>query len=153
MSPDPPEQRLTRDLQDLFGKASAKIPPPVVRAMEADIREWEPGRRIVMAFPTLERYAGPTGFVQGGVLAAAFDNAFGPVAYTAVGRMVVSVGLSVSFVRPVPVSVGHFLVEAHLVEATRRFAFVRGEASRPDGKLVAACSSELVAAHEGDEIV
>lgn len=145
MSTDRPDERLARDLREIFGSEGAEIPPPVVRAMEAEIREWEPGRRVVMVFPTLERYAGPTGFVQGGVLAAAFDNAFGPVAYSAAGGLVVSVGLSVTFLRPLPVAAGRFTVEAELVDATRRFAFVRGEAQSPDGRLLATCTSELVA--------
>lgn len=146
MSEDTPAERLTRDLRELFGTDDAEIPPPVIRAMEAEVREWEPGQRVVMSFPTLDRYAGPTGFVQGGVLAAAFDNAFGPVAYTAAGTLVVSVALSVTFVRPLPVSAGRFDVDAELVEVTRRFAFVRGEARSPDGRLLATCTSELVAA-------
>lgn len=147
MSDAPPGERLIRDLKKLFG-SSADIPPPVVRAMEAEISEWEPGRRIVMRFPTLRRYAGPTGFVQGGVIAAAFDNAFGPVAYTAASRLVVSVALSVSFVRPLSVEEDHFTVEAQLVDVTRRFVFVRGQARTLGGRLVATCSSELVSVQE-----
>lgn len=144
MSDESADERLTRDLRELFG-SSPDIPPPVIRAMETEIREWEPGRRVVMTFPTLPRYAGPTGFVQGGVIAAAFDNAFGPVAYTAASTLVVSVALSVSFVRPLSVQEGHFNVEAELVEVTRRFVFIRGEARTLNGRLVATCSSELVA--------
>lgn len=136
-------ERLTRDLRELFG-SGPDIPPPVIRAMEAEISEWEPGRRVVMTFPTLPRYAGPTGFVQGGVIAAAFDNAFGPVAYTAASRLVVSVALSVSFVRPLSVEEGHFNVEARLVDVTRRFVFIGGQARTLGGRLVATCSSELV---------
>ena len=60
-----------------------------------------------------------------------------------------TVTLSVSFVRPLSVQEGHFTVEAELVDATRRFAFVRGEARRPDGRLVATCTSELVYVEPG----
>lgn len=148
MSPDTPVERLIRDLRELLGPGPELL-PPVVRDMEAEVREWEPGRRIVMGFPTLPRYAGPTGVVQGGVLAAGFDSAFGPVAYTAAGGLVATVTLSVSFVRPVSVEEGHFTVEAELVDATRRFAFVRGEARRPDGRLVATGTSELVSVGAG----
>jgi len=144
MSDESAGERLTRDLRQLFG-SGPEIPPPVIRAMETEIREWHPGRRIVMTFPTLSRYAGPTGFVQGGVIAAAFDNAFGPVAYTAARGFVVTVALSVSFLRPLAVEGGRFTVEAELVDVTRRFAFLRGEARNVEGRLVATCSSELVA--------
>lgn len=144
MSANTPGDRLMRDLRGILDDEDAELPPPVVRTMEAEVEAWETGRRIVLAFPTDAQYAGPTGFVQGGFLATALDNAFGPVAYTAVGEPVVSVGLSVSFVRPLPVSLDRFDVEAVLVDATRRFAFVRGEARIPDGRLVAAATSELV---------
>ena len=144
MSDESAGERLTRDLRQLFG-SGPDIPPPVIRAMKTEIEEWDPGRRVVMTFPTLPRYAGPTGFVQGGVIAAAFDNAFGPVAYTAASSLVVSVALSVSFVRPLAIQEEWFHVEAELVEVTRRFVFVRGEARTRNGRLVATCSSELVA--------
>lgn len=150
MSTDDPQQRLFADLSRLFGEADVVLPPPVVEAMGTRIEEWEPGERVVMSFPIRPEWAGPTGFVQGGMLGVAFDNAIGPVAYTAVGGLVVSVGLSLTFLRPLPTAQAaeedeRFTVEVHLVEATRRFAFCRGEARDARGRLLAYCTSELFA--------
>jgi len=147
---DDPHQRLFDDLRELFGDADLVLPPPVVEAMGTRIEEWEPGERVVMSFPVRAEWTGPTGFVQGGMLGVAFDNAIGPVAYTAVGGLVVSVGLSITFLRPLRVDPERaeeerFTVEVHLVEATRRFAFCRAEARDARGRLLAACTSELFA--------
>lgn len=139
----PSAEALGADLRELLGE-EPELPPPVVRAMEARVDEWERGRRVVMSFPTRTEYAGPTGFVQGGVFAAAFDNALGPVAYTAAEGLVVSTGLNVLFIRPLRVGASRLIVTAELVEATRRIVFVRGEAHDEDGRLLATCTSELI---------
>lgn len=156
MTDDSPQERLFADLRRLFDDADLMLPPPVVEALGTRVEEWEPGERVVMSFPVRPEWAGPTGFVQGGMLGVAFDNAIGPVAYTAAGRLVVSVGLSLSFLRPLSVDPDddgeeRFTVEVWIVDATRRFAFCRGEARDDQGRLLAVCSTELFAPGKGGE--
>ena len=136
-------ETLFADLRETLGEGP-ELPPPIVRAMDARVEAWERGRRLVMSFPAKPSYAGPTGFLQGGVIAAAFDDVLGPVAYTAAGGVVVSIALSVTFHRPLRVGRSRLVVEATLVEATRRLVFVRGEARDEERRLLATCTSELI---------
>ena len=140
----PAGRRLVSDLRSLLGDAGARLPPAIVETMDSSVERWEPGERIVMSFPARAEYAGPTGFVQGGVLLTAFDNAFGPVAFTATGELVVSLGLSGSFIRPLAADDARFRVEAVIDESTRRFAFVRGRAFDSQGRLVALATSQMI---------
>lgn len=121
-----------------------ELPPPILRDMEVSFRSFEPGRSLTMDVPLFERYAGPTGMVQGGVIAAAFDDAYGPLAYLTAGAFAVTVTLDLSFVRPLPVSAGSMEVEVRVVENTRRLVFLEGSARNPEGKLVATSRTEML---------
>lgn len=124
------------------------IPPPIVEDMEVSFRSFDPGRSLVLDVPLFPRYAGPTGMVQGGIIAAAFDDAYGPLAYLTAGAFAVTVTLDLSFVRPLPVSAGRMEVEVRVVERTRRLVFLEGSARNPEGKLVATSRTEMMVVDE-----
>lgn len=137
-----------RILEEIRGLPSPEdgweVPPPVFREMEGSFVSYEEGRSLEIEFPLFHRYAGPTGMTQGGVLATAFDNAYGPLAFLAAREFAVTLSLDVSFVRPLPVSAGSFTVEASVVEVTRKLVFLEGRARDPAGKLAATSDTEMI---------
>jgi acyl-coenzyme A thioesterase PaaI-like protein len=57
-----------------------RLPPPVFGFMQAEFISYDPKKKhLVVRFPILENYLNPYGAVQGGILAAAVDNALGPL--------------------------------------------------------------------------
>lgn len=139
------ETRLLDDIRSIApSRSDWEVPPPVMREMEAAFESYREGRSLTLSYPLFERYASPTGMVQGGVLAAAFDNAYGPLAFLAASSAAVSLSLDVSYMRPLPVGGGPLEVVVELVERTRRVLFLEGEARDPREKLVATSTSEML---------
>lgn len=125
-----------------------EIPPPVVRELEGEFLSVDPGTSIVARWPVLDRHLGPAGTLQGGIMATMLDNTAGPLAYLTTDRLCVTVGLDVSFVRPVTREDGFVDVRVEVLDVTRRFVFLRAELRNPDGKLLASAQTELTALDE-----
>lgn len=139
------QERVLGEIRSLVPPGSDwELPPPVMREMEGTFEAYRDGRALTVSYPLFERYASPTGMVQGGVVATALDNAYGPLAFLAAESPAVSLSLDVSYMRPLPVGDGRFEVAVELVERTRRVLFLEGEARNDDGKLVATSTTEML---------
>ncbi len=93
-----------------------------------------------------ERFANPTGAVQGGFLAAMADSAMGACAVSSVAPRRVRVSntdLRVSFLRPVAVG-DRLTCTATTLRAGRSVVTVRAEIENARGELVATASSSYV---------
>jgi acyl-coenzyme A thioesterase PaaI-like protein len=56
------------------------IPPPVFTKMNGRVVEYDESRKILkVIFPIYPEYLNPFGYMQGGMIAAAIDNTFGPL--------------------------------------------------------------------------
>lgn len=125
-----------------------EIPPPVVRELEGEFLEVTPGTSIRARWPVLERHLGPAGTLQGGIMAAMLDNTVGPLAYLTTDQVCVTVGLDMSFVRPVTRRDRAVEVTVEVLDTTRRFVFLRAELRNPEGKLLASAQTELTVLEE-----
>ena len=121
-----------------------ELPPPVFTHLGGEFTGWEPGRSMEIRWPLEGWQRGPAGHVQGGILAAFFDNSFGPMAFLLVEGFVLTVGMDLTYVRPLTGSDRAVWIRVEPVETTRRFLFLRGEARNAAGKLVATCQTEMV---------
>jgi acyl-coenzyme A thioesterase PaaI-like protein len=93
-----------------------RIPPPVFGFMQAEFVEYDPEkRRLAVRFPILENYLNPYGAVQGGILAAAVDNAFGPLSVL-VAPPNLTRRLEMTYSKPVKIEMKFILVEARFIE-------------------------------------
>jgi len=90
-----------RLLHEIPGAERFEIPPPVFRELGGEFVDFEAGRSLTAEWPVSDRHRGPSGRLQGGILAAYFDNTVGPLAFLAGGGFYVSVDLSTEFLRPV----------------------------------------------------
>ena len=137
------ERELMERLKAYPWTEGMEIPPPVVRELEGEFVSVVPGESIVARWPVLDRHLGPAGTLQGGIMAAMVDNTVGPLAYLTTDQLCVTVGLDLSFVRPVTRRDGHVEVRVEVLDATRRFLFLRADVRNPDGRLIASAQTEL----------
>jgi uncharacterized protein (TIGR00369 family) len=102
----------------------------------------EPGRSVWQMLAD-ERFANPVGIIQGGFVAAFADSAMGAASVTfARERKVFSSNaeMKVSFVKPA--RVGSLLTcTAYVISGGNRAAFIEGEVTDEDGRLIAKASS------------
>lgn len=143
-------ERVLAALRSLPGAEGMEMPPPVFREMGGEITAFDREAGSIRAvWPVGDRHRGPTGVMQGGVLTALFDNTFGPLAYLAGEGFFVSLDLRTTFVRPVGPEHGEVEIAAELVDRTRRFLILRGEALRADGSRAALCETTMVEVEPG----
>jgi acyl-coenzyme A thioesterase PaaI-like protein len=141
------DDELTREViaeieQLIGGDKKIALPPKVFRDMQGRFLAHDRGKSLRAAFPVLERYEGPTGVMQGGMIVAAFDNVCGPFAYLVTAAYCITVNLNTSFVRPITRQDGELVIEVRLTDRSRQFLLLEGKASNPQGKLVAQCTSQ-----------
>ncbi|MDY0162354.1 PaaI family thioesterase [Desulfobotulus sp.] len=113
------------------------ISPACLDLMAGRFTGYGPGVFLSCVFTPQRSFANPLGFVQGGMLMAAFDNVFGPFSILESGLAAVTLELNASFLRPLPVGDGPFEIGVRLVEKSRGFLVMEGEA-RTAGKALAA---------------
>lgn len=120
-----------------------EMPPKVFSAMQGRFEAYEPGEWLETRWPVLDWYRGPTGVMQGGWVAAAFDNTYGPLAFLTAGCFAATVSLSTTFHRPVADDRAELRVKAIVEGQTERLFFMRGEARDEDGRLMATSRTEM----------
>ncbi|MFN7985943.1 MAG: PaaI family thioesterase [Thermoanaerobaculia bacterium] len=118
-----------------------QVPPPTYEFLNAETIEESPGR-VRCRFRPTEAMTNPWGAVQGGILAAFFDDTMGPAVFSiAEGRGFTTVSLNVSYLRASrpgePV-----VCEAEVVKHGRTQAYVEASLTREaDGALLARASA------------
>ena len=113
-----------------------QIPPPVFTEMGAEIVGYVEGESMTVRFPFDARFTNPMGVMQGGMIAAAMDNALGPLSFL-VAPPSVTTQFNLSFLRPVSPDLPYFEVEARLDEKTRQYLFMSARAADPEGRTLA----------------
>jgi acyl-coenzyme A thioesterase PaaI-like protein len=110
-----------------------RIPPPVFGFMQAEFVEYDPEkRRLAVRFPILENYLNPYGAVQGGILAAAVDNALGPLSVL-VAPPNLTRRLEMTYSKPVKIEMKYILVEARFIEQVGQSLVFAADVRDPGG--------------------
>jgi uncharacterized protein (TIGR00369 family) len=130
-----------RQIEERSG-LTLQFPPNCLLEMEGRLLNHEPGKMLEASFPVSSRYANPMGRLQGGFLAAAFDNVLGPLSYLAAGRPCTTNNLSVNFIRAV-LPGDEIRITARVVSRSLRTLHLRAEAFNREGKIVALALTTL----------
>ena len=130
-----------RQMQERSGLA-LQVPPNCLLEMEGRLLDYEPGKMLQAAFPASPRYANPMGTIQGGFIAAAFDNVLGPLSYLAAGRPCTTSSLSVNFIRAIQPG-DEIRITARVISRSRQTLHLRAEAVNREGKLAAVALTNL----------
>jgi len=99
---------------------SFRLPPPSFTSMQGEILGFDEQAGTLSArFPILESQLNPYGMLQGGFLAAAVDNTFGPLSML-VAPPNVTRRMELTYSRPATLDLGFIVVNARLAGRSER---------------------------------
>ena len=135
------------------GNADLLLPPPVYETIAAELLEADLEKGLLrLRFPMLRRYLNPYGTMQGGMIAAAVDNAVGPLSML-VAPANVTRSMQLEYLAPVSGSLAEIEVTARLVEKRKRRLVFAATVSDPEGKVLATARCiNLVVRVPGDSV-
>ena len=119
-----------------------KIPPPIFLEMEGKFLSYVSRKELTVSFPVPERYCNPLGNMQGGVIAAAFDNTFGPLSFLAVRGPTATIDMTTQYIRPVPLG-DTLTITARVVLRGFSTMYMTADGYSKAGKLVAMSSTNM----------
>jgi acyl-coenzyme A thioesterase PaaI-like protein len=138
ISPELPDQIIAA-LREQHGDRLDQyaFPPPVFSAMQGQILEYDPAQVLLrVRFPVLDSWLNPYGMMQGGMLAAAIDNAIGPLG-ALVAPANVTRHMEVKYSRAATPDMGFVTITARLIDWQDRWLTFRAEANDPAGQRLA----------------
>ena len=112
------------------------IPPPVFTSMEAEFLVIDSEKAAIeVKFPVPYSSLNPFGTMQGGVIAAAVDNAIGPLSMI-VGPVSFTRDMELKYRKPVKGEFEYIIVRANLTEKKDRRLYFSAEVMDPDGNIL-----------------
>jgi acyl-coenzyme A thioesterase PaaI-like protein len=114
-------QKLGDRVQDFL------LPPPVFKTMGGEFVEFDADCGIIKTrFPVMEKFLNPYGSMQGGMVAAAVDNTFGPLSML-VAPPNVTRRLEMKYSRPATTDLKYIEVEARFKKREGRWLTLTAE--------------------------
>jgi len=133
------EEALMNLLRERMGDAFDQylVPPPVFRTMDAAFVDFDAQEGwLITKFPIPTAFLNPYGTMQGGMLAAAVDNTFGPLSLL-VSAPSVTRKFEMKFSHPAMPEMMSFFVHAWFMGREDRKLSFRAEVRSPEGLLLA----------------
>lgn len=119
--------------------------PPVARLLGWKLIALDPqAGTIGVEFAARTEFTNPSGYIQGGILAAMLDDTLGPAAFAMTGgkRMTTTIDLNLHYVRPV--LPGRVTTKARVINIGATVAFLEGELFDADGRLAAVATASAL---------
>jgi acyl-coenzyme A thioesterase PaaI-like protein len=133
--PVPAHELVEQRLADLHGRYA--VPPPVFTSMQGQFLAFDADAALLtVRFPVLEEQLNPYGSMQGGMLAAAIDNALGPLSMLLAPPNLTR-RLEVKYSRPATPDMGYVIVKARLIGRDDPWLRFSAEVRDPRGTLLA----------------
>jgi uncharacterized protein (TIGR00369 family) len=143
LSTFPPE--VAQRMQTLMANSGLKLPPPIFADMQGEMVKFDmAAKTLTVRFPVLERFQNPMGYMQGGMIAAAIDNAIGPLSFM-VAAPSVTKSIEVQYLRPISAKIKQITVVAAFEGQQGRDLTFVADVLRDDGtKLAQARSTNIL---------
>ena len=126
--------------------------PPVFIEMKGRILAFSQEAGTLEArFPVLTRYQNPFKFMQGGMIAAAIDNTFGPLSFV-VAPPSVTRNLEVRYRKAVTEEQTFILVKARIDKREKEFLHLSARVENDQGELVAIASARHYILKEAPDV-
>ena len=118
------EELITMMQDNLEGvEHHVQIPPPAFDDMEGEIVKFDQEDSLLtVRFPILQKYLNPFGNMQGGMIAAAVDNAVGPLSMLRAPPNFTR-NLEMKYKKAINLGLGHITVIAKFVQRKKRFLY------------------------------
>ena len=142
----PPE--FIQRMQTLMNNGDLKLPPPIFNDMNGEFVDLDMSKKsLTVRFPVQERYQNPMGYMQGGMIATAIDNAIGPLSFMVAAPNVTKT-MEVTYLRPIPKTISQITVKADFIEQNGRELIFDAVVMRDDGAKFAQARSVNVLLRE-----
>ena len=131
--------KLLEILSDKFGDQikQYQLPPPIFITMKGEFLDIDlESGSLTVKFPILESYSNPYGAMQGGMIAAAVDNAIGPLS-VAMAPPNVTRNLEMKYSKSARPEMEYIIVKARLVEREEPKLYFEADVRSPDGHRLA----------------
>ncbi len=126
------------------------VPPPAFTTMEGEFLHFDlEAGELSARFPVREKYLNPYHAMQGGIIAAAIDNALGPLSML-IAPPNVTRRLEITYSRPVTLEMGFITVEARLSDREGRFLTFKADLRAPDGQRLARAKAKHFILDQGE---
>ncbi|MCB1177637.1 MAG: PaaI family thioesterase [Leptospiraceae bacterium] len=137
--------KLLQKIKEKFqtGNLKITIPPPSFDDMNAEILEYKLNKSITVSFRVKTNQTNPMGFMQGGYIAAAFDNAFGPLSYLVAKKPTTTIDMNIQYIRSVA-NLQTVIVTAEIQARGNSTIHMIAEMKTDKGKLLATASTNLL---------
>lgn len=119
-----------------------EMPPPSTKSLDIQFEEYVPARSLRATVVVPKQYANAVGLLQGGFLAAMFDDLIGPLSYLTARGPTTTLELTTHFLRPVFCG-GRLRLDAMVRKPGRTAIYIAAEAHNEDDKLVATAMSTV----------
>jgi acyl-coenzyme A thioesterase PaaI-like protein len=127
------------------------IPPPIFSTMGGEFISFDPKIGVIKTkFPVLDTFLNPFGSMQGGMVAAAVDNTFGPLSML-VAPPSVTRRIEMKYSRPVTPDLQYITVEGKLVNRDDRMLTFQADVRDLSGNLLAKAKALHWILDEGEE--
>lgn len=123
--------------------------PSCAKFVRGEFIEFIPGKSLTLAFPVREEYLNPALSMQGGLIATAFDNVFGPLCLLVTNTpYTTTLDINTSFHRPI--YAGDVLnITATVTSSGKTKVHMLGEAYDGNNKLVATATTNYFILDQG----
>ena len=122
-------------LEDRLGErvGDFSFPPPVFTAMQGEFLGFDlESGTLKVAFPVLDEQLNPYGTMQGGMIAAAIDNALGPLSMLLAPPNLTR-KLEITYNRPATLEMEQVIVEARLIKQVNRLIYFKAVVTSASG--------------------
>ncbi len=138
-------QLLNREMDAMKAKAgiALELPPPCFFDMQGEFLRYTTRKAILVGFPVLAKQLNPIGVMQGGYIAAAFDNTLGPLSYLAAQKPAVTLDMSQTYLRAAR-SGERLFCEAEVVTRGLKTLYMTASLFDTRSKLVATAQTQIL---------
>lgn len=138
---------LAEELHEFKGrlKPDSPFPPPCFTTMRGEFIDYESRKSIKVSFPVTKESLNPQSKMQGGFIAAAFDNAFGPLSYLATRGPCTTLDIHTQFIRGIDEG-DTLLITADVIARGPNSIHMSAVAVNSSDKLIATSSTNLLIA-------
>ncbi|HYX36141.1 MAG TPA: PaaI family thioesterase [Oligoflexus sp.] len=118
------------------------LPPPSSLTLKLEYTGHEEGRMLRARMPYNANMTNPIRLMQGGFIAAGIDDVMGPLSYMCAGQPVVTLQLSVTYLRPFLEQDEYVEIEAEVINKTRTILYMEATVKNKQGQLLCKATAQ-----------